>query len=102
MSDDDFDCSYNDDDDVLGVGSDRNITASTVIQEVLSLHDTALLPGDFLQFDYDFGSTTKFFMRVDEVKTQETVLPENKFCGRHQTRAEVVKVENLHRVFSQY
>lgn len=102
--DDDLDFSDNDydDDDVLGVGNGRNKTTSTVKEEVLSLHDTALQVGDFLKFTYDFGDSIKIFMRVDEVKTQETVLPESKFCGRHQTRAEVVKVENLHRVYSQY
>ncbi len=65
----------------------------------LSLDDIALVPGDFLNFTYDFGSPSTITIRVDRVDLVDEVLPEIEFdSGMHRARVSVMGTARLTRL----
>lgn len=67
----------------------------------VSLDDSYLNIGNWLKFEYDFGSTSHITMHVDGIETRDSVLPEQLFIG-HPTRAQIIKTNHLHHAAPQY
>jgi len=67
-----------------------------------SLEDSYLNVGNWIHFEYDFGSTSIIKMHVDDIENRDSVLPEEIFLYNHPTRAQILSVNNLHHVAPQY
>jgi len=79
------------------------INKPTTYPKTLSLDDACLKPDDWLEFIYDFGSSSKITMKIDKIDDiANLLLPEINFCGRHPTRVSILSTDSLHRIPQQY
>jgi len=70
--------------------------------KTLTLDDVCLKPGDWLEFIYDFGSSSKITMKIDRNDENVNLLPEVNCCNRHPTRVSILSTDSLHRIPRQY